>query len=271
MTTTQKTKRFSRTFVIRAGFVILLLLAGGGGYYYYSRIHSQNAARSTNGNSLQTAKATVGNLVLFASGTGTIMPAAETSFGFNTSGQVSQINVKVGDHVEAGQVLAQLDNAYANIALAQAQEAMDQLTSAAAIATAQQTLADDQTSFATAKENLSFLISPEVLFWEEKVAEREQTLTEAQTAAQTNSSDTAKQKVSEAETSLQYAQNSLKYFQTVYEETYVPKNFSQYQTVRTRHGPKTKVATVTDEATGVTSDVIYAPTEGEIGMAARSL
>src|SRR6186713_547375 len=144
---------------------------------------------------------------------------------------------------------------------------MNALTSASAIATAKETLATAESDFATAKEELEYLISPEVLEWEEKVAEREQTLTDAQTAYQTDTSDAAKQKVTEAETSLTYAQNELKYFQAVYEETYIPKNFTQYRTVRTPRGTNTEVIKVEDEITGKMVDLITPPTEGEIGMA----
>ena len=153
MTTNQKSNFFSRLFTGRFTIVIVLgLLIGGGGYAYW-QTSSQNAADSANGSPLQTTAATVGNLVLYADGTGTVTPAAETSFGFNTSGQVSEIYVKVGDQVQAGDVLAKLDDTYAQIELAKAQEAMNALTSSAALATANQSLAEAQTDFAPAKEN----------------------------------------------------------------------------------------------------------------------
>ncbi len=177
------------------------------------------------------------------------------------------MDVKVGDQVEAGQILAQLDDTNAKIALTQAQEAMNQLTSPAAIAIATQALATAQTDFATAKSSLEYLISPEVLYWQERVASRGQTLADAQTASQTNSSEAAKKAVTDAETALMYAQNQLKYFQTVYEETYVKKTFTQYQTRRGRGGTRTEVVQVLDEDTGKYVDLIYPPTEGEIGMA----
>ena len=79
---------------------------------------------------LQTARATVGDLLLYANGTGTVMPAEVSSFGFNSSGQVREIYVKIGNQVEAGDVLAQLDDTDAQIQLAKAQEAMSALTSA---------------------------------------------------------------------------------------------------------------------------------------------
>jgi multidrug efflux pump subunit AcrA (membrane-fusion protein) len=205
---------------------------------------------------------------LYANGTGTIIPAAESSFGFNTTGQVSAIYVKVGDEVEAGQVLAQLDDTEANIELAEAQEAMNKLTSAAAMATARQALAEAQSEFDLSKETLEYLISPEVLYWEEKVAEREQILADAQTAALTDTSDAAKQKVSEAETSLKYAQDSLSYFQKVYEYDYIKKTFTQTKEKRTRRGGITTITVkLWDEETGERYILIYPPTEGEIGMA----
>ena len=135
------------------------------------------------------------------------------------------------------------------------------------IATATATLADAQTTYADAKKALELLISPEVLFWEERVAERETTLANAQATAQTNTSDEAKQKVTQAETSLKYAQDSLVYFQKAYTNTYIPENFTQYQTVRSRFGSRTEPIQVEDPVTGELVDLIIPPSEGEIGKA----
>jgi len=266
MTTTKKNNHSSNTRTRGILFVLLLaiLLAGGG--YFYLRTNSSQSTESASGETLQTAKATTGELVLFASGTGTVSPAAESSFGFNTSGQVAQINVNVGDTVEAGQVLAQLDDTYAQIKLAQAQETMDKLTSASAIATVDGSLAEALTSYDSTKKSLEYLISPKVLYWEEKVAEREQLLAEAQATAQTDASDSAQQKVTDVEASLKYAQNSLVYYRQVYNDSYVKSNFTQYQEVRSRFGTRLEPIQVED-ANGNLVNLVYAPTEGEIGMA----
>jgi len=267
MTTTQKSNRSAKKRNRRSAIILLLAILLGGSGYLYLRFTSQQSTESTSGDTLQTAKATTGNLVLFASGTGTVSPAAKSSFGFNASGQVAAINVSIGDKVEAGQVLAQLDDTYAKIGLVQAQEAMDALTSDAAVATATATLAENQTTYADAKKTLEHLISPEVLYWEEKISDREQILADAQTAAQTDTSDEAKQKVTQAEASLKYAQDSLSYFQNVYTYTYIPENFTQYQTVRSRFGSRTEAVQVEDPVTGELVDLITPPTEGEIGKA----
>lgn len=247
--------------------IMLLAVLIGGGFYAYSRFNAKRTTNTATATPLQTAKAAKGELVLYANGTGTVMPAQETTFGFNTTGQVSAIDVRVGDHVEAGQVIAELDNTEATIALTEAQEAMNKLTSPAAIATATQTLATTETDFAAAKSSLEFLISPEVLYWEEQVDARGQTLADAKSAAQTDTSDAARKKVTDAETSLAYAQDQLKYFQTVYTETYVPKNFTQYN-IRTFRGRTIKtVIQVEDDKTGKMIDSVIPPSEGEIGIA----
>ncbi len=263
---TKKLNLFSNKTIRIVAAVLILAGLIGGGYLGYTRFVASKTT-ATEEAPLQTTKATIGDLALYANGTGTVIPAAESSLAFNSNGQVSEIDVKVGDQVKVGQVLAQLDDTSVKIQVAEAQEAMNKLTSAAAIATAKQTLAAAQSDFVSAKTALEYLISPEVLYWEEKVAEREQTLTDAQTAYQTDTSDAAKQKVTEAESALKYAQDSLKYFQVNYEESYVPKTFTQYRTMSFHGQTRTEVIKVVDTDSGEKTIVIYPPTEGEIGMA----
>lgn len=264
--TTKKSTLFPNKAIQILSAVILIGGLIGGGYFAYLRISSSQTTNAEE-TPLQTAKATTGDLVLYANGTGTIIPAEETNLSFKASGQVSEIYVKIGDQAEAGDVLAQLDDTDAQIQLAEAQETMNALTSAAALATAKQTLAEAQESFDLAKETLEFLISPEILYWEEKAAGREQVLADAQAATQTDTSDEAKQNVNEAQTSLAYAQAQLEYFETVYEETYIPENFTQYKTMTFRGRTITRVVQVEDEETGEMVDSITPPSEGEIAMA----
>jgi RND family efflux transporter MFP subunit len=123
-------------------FLIVVLLAGAGGYAYY-RIR-QSQASSTQASTLQTATVRQGDLVLRASGTGTLIAVTESDLVFSTSGQLTGIFVKVGDKVEAGQLLAQLDDSSQQTALAQAKQDLLELTSPAAIAAAQQSVAQYQ-------------------------------------------------------------------------------------------------------------------------------
>jgi len=130
-----------------------------------------------------------------------------------------------------------------------------------------QSLDSAQFDFVSAKATLAHLISPEVLYWEEKAEQREQILANAQSAYQTNPSDAAKQKVSEAEASLKYARDSLSYFQKVYEYDYIAATFTQSQTIRIRKSIRTVPVVIFDATTGKKSDLVYPPSDGEIGMA----
>jgi macrolide-specific efflux system membrane fusion protein len=120
----------------------LVILIAGGGYAYYRLAYLPNQTDSEP--DMQTTTARQGDLVIYASGSGTLIPAAESSLGFRTSGQVTRINVKVGDLVQAGQVLAELDNVTQQIQYAQAKRALEDLASPYAIATAEQDLANAQ-------------------------------------------------------------------------------------------------------------------------------
>lgn len=76
--------------------------------------------------------------------TGEVRARVETDLGFRFSGQIATRNVDVGDHVEAGQVLAALDSTQQKADLAAAganvQSAQAQLTQAAAVLERQQAL-----------------------------------------------------------------------------------------------------------------------------------
>jgi multidrug efflux pump subunit AcrA (membrane-fusion protein) len=82
---------------------IILAVSGGYAYYMYGYQPSQEV---TTESELQTATVRRGELVIYASGSGTLISANEATFGFGTSGQVVEVLVGVGDQVEAGQILA---------------------------------------------------------------------------------------------------------------------------------------------------------------------
>jgi len=113
-----------------------LALAAGGYYIYTTRLAA--AAEPTETESLQTAVASQGDLVILASGTGSIVPAKEISLGFDESGTLIELSVQDGDNVTTGQVLARLQTseteetiaqkiAEADLSVIQAQNAVDNL------------------------------------------------------------------------------------------------------------------------------------------------
>ncbi|HVM70463.1 MAG TPA: biotin/lipoyl-binding protein, partial [Anaerolineales bacterium] len=89
--------------------IVIVAMIGGGVYYYiHSKQASAAAAASSQQSQLQTATARTGNIVLRASGTGTLVAAVESSLGFKTSGTLTTLNVQVGSQVKQGDLLAQL-------------------------------------------------------------------------------------------------------------------------------------------------------------------
>jgi len=84
----------------------------------------------------QTPTATVsrGTLAATVSAAGTIAAQAQVSVQFENSGQVKAVNVKVGDQVKAGQVMASLDTAELETEAASAQAALESAQAKLAIA-----------------------------------------------------------------------------------------------------------------------------------------
>jgi HlyD family secretion protein len=142
-------KKFLSKPRIWMGIIILLLVAGGGGYLYYRFGYLPNQTSTTE--SLQTAVARQGDLSLSASGTGTLIPVKEVSFGFTTSGKVVDIIVSLGDKVEAGQLLAKLDDSTATTLLGEANKTLIEMTSPLSIASAEQTVATAEHALTDAK------------------------------------------------------------------------------------------------------------------------
>src|SRR5262245_12705576 len=104
----------------------------------------------------------VGNVRSLVSGTGTVVPAAQQNLSFSQSGQLTEIDVKVGDQVTAGQTLAKIDTTQlqqalnqANNNLTQAQATLDSTLNGNAVAQAQHSLANAQQSLSDAQAQVN--------------------------------------------------------------------------------------------------------------------
>ncbi len=233
--------KLSRKAIWGIAIVLVLSLVGGIAYYQTVYLPNQTADQPT----MQTAVVRQGDLLIYASGTGTLISAGETDLAFKTGGQVNEILVEVGDKVEVGDVLAQVDDTSAQVAYTQANRTLLELTSAGAIATAQQTIAEATTSLVDARSHLAYIISPNVLYWEEEIVEAEKAVEMAQAASDKSPSDEETQKaLDKARAYLEHAQASLVGAQASYIKNYVPNTF-----------------TVSNRQTG---KYVAAPTEAEI-------
>ena len=110
-----------RTWII---LIIVLFLAAGGGYVAYARYFA--AAEEPREPTLQTAQVREGDIVLATTGTGNLKPETEAKLAFEISGVVAEVLVEVGDQVQAGDVLARLDDTNARLAVAEAEISVKQ-------------------------------------------------------------------------------------------------------------------------------------------------
>jgi len=227
-------------------FAIILSAAG---FYYYTRLQ----AGENNEGVLETTTISTGDIILSATGLGTLIPSEEVSFGFKNSGQVSEVLVSLGEKVEAGQVLARLENKTQELKYKQAEANLAALTSPAEMAAAEQAVQEARESFAVARDDLGYLIGPEMLIAEENVAEAQNDLQLAKVAAEKDASEANKQKVSAAEAGLVRARETL---------TYVFYNYSSNYTLNTF-----TLRTPMDDGSTSARKTLYAPTEVDIAIA----
>jgi len=99
--------------------LVALFVIGAGGYLYYSQ--TAQAAQAPAQPTLQTAKVRTGDIRITATGAGTLTPAAEIDLAFRSGGTVIELNAKVGDTVQANDVIARLDDTAARLQVAQAE------------------------------------------------------------------------------------------------------------------------------------------------------
>lgn len=103
--------------------VLLLVILAGGSYAYYASTRDTTTAESEP--ALQTTTVRRGDIRITAVGDGALQPAEEVALGFKSGGVLVDLPVQVGDTVEAGQVLARLDDGDAQRQLRQAQIALE--------------------------------------------------------------------------------------------------------------------------------------------------
>jgi HlyD family secretion protein len=201
--------------------LIAILVIFGGVLYYY-----KTKSSTSNEKTIQTSTIGTGNIILSATGLGTLIPADEVSFGFKQSGQVSEVLVGLGEKVEAGQVLARLDSTTLELQYKQAEGNVAVLSSPAEIASAEQAVQDAKASLTTAKDNLQFMIGPEMFVSEDQLANARQELESAQAALAKDDSDANKQQLSEAEAAMTAAQKTLDYAYKNYSNSYTLQTFT---------------------------------------------
>ncbi|MBI5943218.1 MAG: efflux RND transporter periplasmic adaptor subunit [Chloroflexi bacterium] len=235
----QKTKRFTRKSIFIMLFVALAVVAA---VVVFARPTTSDAAETP---ALQTAKVRMGDLVVTASGAGTIVPSAQMELGFRASGVLTELNVAVGDGVEAAQVLARLEE---NI---QAEADFQALFTPLGVAQAEGAVAAAQVALDDAPETLMYLISPDVYYYEVKLAEA-QTLLDSLNADPAATDDAR----AEAQKNLDQAAINLTAAQSRYIYEYLPAYFTY---------------TWVDEETREIMTAVIPPTDADITLARTNI
>lgn len=106
-------------------FVLVLLVAAGGGYYYYQQ--QQAAERAAAGANLRQAVIARGTIVSTVNATGYLAAQEQTNLFFASTVPLTvvEVNAALGDAVTAGQVLARLDDADLQLAVVEAELAVE--------------------------------------------------------------------------------------------------------------------------------------------------
>jgi multidrug efflux pump subunit AcrA (membrane-fusion protein) len=149
----------SRLRILTINLVIVVAIAAVG-FWGYSTLHPKAAAVS-----ISTVTVSRGDVSSTVSSSGTVISPSDIALAPSTAGTLAKLNVKVGQSVSAGQVLAQMDTTSLKSALAQSQatliQAQANLTNAQATAdtTASTTaiqLQNDQNAVTTAQNNYAY-------------------------------------------------------------------------------------------------------------------
>ena len=209
----------TRTFWI---VLIVLILLAGAGYTYLNRNRDQSQEQAEQ--TVQTARVRRGNLVISASGSGTLVSAEDVNLGFTSGGVLAEVRVEVGDHVAKGDVLARQDDLDARKALVGAElqvaQAEDSLSRELDAEAAARELALAEANLAQAQLKLD-----ELLNWtpdEQAVEQAQVSLQAAQTDYEALSKRSAYDETTSVRISLEQAQASLVDAQEAYDTAWDP-------------------------------------------------
>jgi HlyD family secretion protein len=184
------------------------------GFVYYGQVYTPAQAAPTP--AYNTTKVRSGDISITAAGVGNIQPNEKVSIGFQTSGVLAELNVKVGDQVEAGQVLAKLDDTDARLRLQQAQLAIKTFYSPDSLQQAKLAQLNAKAIFDKAVDQLEYLISPQTYYWETALEKAKTELELLQSSTSPGESE-----LLAAQKAVEKAQNYLKSAQYEFYASYV--------------------------------------------------
>jgi multidrug efflux pump subunit AcrA (membrane-fusion protein) len=149
----------SRLRILTINLVIVVAIAAVG-FWGYSSLHPKAAKVA-----LSTVTVARGDVSSTVSSSGTVVSPSDIALAPSTSGTIAKLNVKVGDSVHAGELLAQMDTTSLKSAVAQAEGSLVQAqanltnvqtTADTTAATTALQLQNDQAAVTNAENNLAY-------------------------------------------------------------------------------------------------------------------
>jgi HlyD family secretion protein len=138
----------SRQRFVHRGRIGLVIIAGALALSACTRPGSPAGS----GAAQRTATVEKGSMTATVSATGNIQPESDVRLNFQTAGTVAEVNVKVGDRVKKGALIAKLDTTDLELALTQARGALEQAQASAK--QSQNALATADTSIEQARNQI---------------------------------------------------------------------------------------------------------------------
>lgn len=206
-----------KTKIWRVLLVVVLILAitVAGVYFYRNRT---TEAQAPDEPALQTATVRRGDLVVSATGAGAVIPASQVNLGFSSGGALVELPIKVGDKVNAGAILARVDDTEARRALGNADLGLEQakleLAKAQEGPTAEE-LAGAEAALASAQATLDSRLHPAT---SQEIAAAQQSLVSAQQKLQDLLAGPTDDARTTAEADLRLAQINVQQAQTDYDK-----------------------------------------------------
>jgi len=167
--------------------LVLLLAVLGAGFWGYSVLHPKAAPVAT-----QTATVSRGDVTATVSATGKVISPSDVGLAPLVAGTLMKLNVKVGDHVTAGEELAQIDTTNLTTALASANASL--VNAKAAVAA----LVPTKTKAEQAQADLQLSQAQAALALAKKNQADNTALTQANSASYQQSVDSAKKVLDDA-------------------------------------------------------------------------
>lgn len=209
--------------------IVGLLIIGAIGYFYYYQNLASVEAQDAQENEVQTAVARRGDIVVSATGAGSVIAAEELTLGFTTNGTLVELMVTVGDQVAAGDVLARIEDTDAQQSLVNAQLQYQQAAMQTDASVTETGVSYDEISVAQAQINLGLAQADleDLLSWtadEDEIALAEASLTAAQASynAALGQASASSSNIAVSGISVDQAERSLADAQGVYDTAFDP-------------------------------------------------